>query len=137
MTSSSCSPSGIQAVGDIPPPTSRRILVVDDNRDAAESLQMLLELYGHEVRVAHDGEEALAAFAKERPEVVLLDIGLPRLDGFEVARRLRADGQNRDILLVALTGYGKHEDRALSHEAGFDHHLVEPTVLMGLLARAS
>jgi CheY-like chemotaxis protein len=112
-----------------PPPPGRRILVVDDNRDAAESLQMLLELYGHEVRVAHDGEEALAAFAKERPEVVLLDIGLPRLDGFEVARRLRADGQNRDVLLVALTGYGKH-----------DHHLVkpvEPAMLMSLLARPS
>jgi CheY-like chemotaxis protein len=121
-------------------PTGRRILVVDDNRDAAESLQMLLELYGHEVRVAHDGEEALAAFAKDRPEVILLDIGLPRLDGFEVARRLRADGQNRDVLLVALTGYGKHEDRAHSREAGFDHHLVkpvEPTMLMSLLARPS
>lgn len=121
-----------------PAPAGRRILVVDDNLDGAESLSMLLELAGHEVHLAHDGEEALARFETVRPEVVLLDIGLPKLDGFEVARRLRGDGKNRDILLIALTGYGKEGDRALSREAGFDHHLVkpvEPSTLMDLLVR--
>jgi CheY-like chemotaxis protein len=134
------SPSGIQAVGDESPPVkSRKILVVDDNRDAAESLQILLELSGHEVLLAYDGEEALAAVASHRPEVILLDIGLPKLDGFEVARRLRADESNRSLLLVALTGYGRAGDRALSHDAGFDHHLVkpvEPVTLISLLASA-
>jgi signal transduction histidine kinase len=121
-----------------PSTVGRKILVVDDNQDAAESLEMLLELAGHEVQLAHDGEQALAVFESDRPEVVLLDIGLPKLDGFEVARRLRSNEKNRDILLVALTGYGKEGDRALSREAGFDHHLVkpvEPTTLMTLLAR--
>lgn len=121
-----------------PAPAGRKVLVVDDNRDGAESLSMLLELAGHEVHLAHDGEEALSRFESVRPEVVLLDIGLPKLDGFEVARRLRGEGKNRDILLIALTGYGKEGDRSLSREAGFDHHLVkpvEPTVLMDLLAR--
>ena len=118
----------------------RRVLIIEDHRDAAESLQMLLELAGHEVQIAHDGEEALSLFESARPEVVLLDIGLPKLDGFEVARRLRSGGKNREILLVALTGYGQEGDRALSRDAGFDHHLVkpvEPATLMGLLARPS
>jgi len=127
-----------QATG--PSTVRRKVLVVDDNRDGAESLQMLLELAGHEVRLAHDGEEALAKAESYRPEVILLDIGLPKLDGFEVARRLRADGKFRDILLIALTGYGKEGDRTLSQEAGFDHHLVkpvEPSVLMDLLVRVA
>ena len=115
----------------------RKVLVVDDNVDSAESLSMLLELSGHEVYLAHDGEQALAEFELRRPDVVLLDIGLPKLDGFEVARRLRSDDRNRDLLLIALTGYGKDDDRNRGRDAGFNHHLVkpvEPETLMKLLA---
>ena len=106
------------------PPASRKVLVVDDNADAAESLAMILSLRGHEARTALDGPEALAVAREFRPEVVMLDIGLPGMDGYEVARRLRAD--HGGILLVALTGYGQDEDRRRSKEAGFDHHLVKP-----------
>jgi signal transduction histidine kinase/DNA-binding response OmpR family regulator len=114
----------------------RRVLVVDDNVDGAESLATLLKLLGHEVHVAHDGPAALRATADVRPEVVFLDIGLPGMDGYEVARRLRRPGRN-EALLVALTGYGQDEDRRRSREAGFDHHLVkpvDPAVLEELLA---
>jgi PAS domain S-box-containing protein len=107
-------------------PTRRRVLVVDDNLDAAESLAMLLELGGHETRMAHDGEEAIAAAAAFRPDVVLLDIGLPKLSGHEAARRIRAEPWGRSLLLVALTGWGQAPDRRKSDEAGFDHHLVKP-----------
>jgi CheY-like chemotaxis protein len=122
---------------DTPVRSGRRVLVVDDNVDSAESLSMLLELSGHEVYMAHDGEQALAEFERRRPDAVLLDIGLPKLDGFEVARRLRSDGRNSDLLLIALTGYGKDDDRSRGRNAGFDHHLVkpvEPETLMKLLA---
>ena len=107
----------------------RRVLVVDDSRDSAESLALLLELKGHEVRVALDGPAALEAARGFLPEIVLLDIGLPGMDGYEVARRLRAGRDGIDgegMLLVALTGYGQDEDRRRSREAGFDHHLVKP-----------
>jgi two-component system CheB/CheR fusion protein len=106
--------------------TGRRILVVDDNIDAAESLALLLKIEGHSVEMAHDGVAALEAVRKKYPDVVLLDIGLPRMDGYEVARRLRSMEDQRDTLLVALTGYGQTEDRRRSREAGFDHHLVKP-----------
>jgi CheY-like chemotaxis protein len=103
----------------------RRVLVVEDNRDSAASLSVLLELMGHEVRVAYTGPEAVALAAEWPPEITISDIGLPGFDGFEVARRLR--GQfGRGPLLVALTGYGREEDRRMSQEAGFDHHLVKP-----------
>jgi CheY-like chemotaxis protein len=103
----------------------RRVLVVEDNRDSAASLSVLLELMGHEVRVAYTGPEAVALAAEWPPEITISDIGLPGFDGFEVARRLR--GQlGRGPLLVALTGYGRDEDRRMSQEAGFDHHLVKP-----------
>lgn len=104
----------------------RRVLVVDDNRDAAESLAMLLGAWNHEVRTVHSGPEALDLSASFRPDVILLDIGLPGMDGYEVARRLRQRPNAKMTLLVALTGYGRAEDRRQSHEAGFDEHLVKP-----------
>ena len=105
---------------------ARRILIVDDNQDAAESLRLLLSMLGHEVRVAHDGLEAVRAAAAHEPEVVLLDLGLPTLSGYEVARRIRGQAGGADVLLIALTGWGKEEDRRRSREAGFDHHLTKP-----------
>jgi signal transduction histidine kinase/DNA-binding response OmpR family regulator len=120
------------------PAQRRRILVVDDNRDAATSLAMLLELTGHETRVAHDGLEAVQAAENFRPDVVLLDIGLPKLNGFEAARMIRQQPWGQDMLLVALTGWGQDEDRRKSSEAGFDAHLVKPAnpvALTELLAR--
>jgi CheY-like chemotaxis protein len=107
-------------------PTSRRILVVDDSRDAAQTLALLLRIKGYEVRTAHDGREALDVARQQQPEVVFLDIGLPHLDGYAVAAQLRRDPATRDAYLVAMTGYGQEEDRRRSREAGFDHHLVKP-----------
>ena len=115
----------------------RRVLVVDDNRDAAESLTVLLELWGHAVRIANDGPDALALAAEYRPDTVLLDIGLPGMDGYEVARRLRELPGSHSMFLVAVTGYGQDEDRRRAYETGFDHHLtkpVEPAKLGSLLA---
>jgi signal transduction histidine kinase len=104
---------------------ARRILVVDDNRDAAEGLAALLRLRGHEVLVAHDGPMALDITATERPSVVLLDIGLPEMDGYEVCRRLRKQGL-ADAQIIAMTGYGQERDRQRSKEAGFNTHMVKP-----------
>jgi signal transduction histidine kinase/DNA-binding response OmpR family regulator len=120
-------------------PQRRRVLIVDDNADAARSLGMLMEMSGHEARLCFDGQEGLVEAEKFLPEVVLLDIGLPGLDGFEVARRLRAMNLSPRPLLVALTGYGQADDVRRSREAGFDHHLVKPAdphTLTGLLASA-
>jgi PAS domain S-box-containing protein len=103
-----------------------KILVVDDNVDAAESLLTLLLLQGHQVESAHDGEMALATAETFRPDVVLLDLGMPRMDGFEVARRLRSTSEGRAATLVALTGWGQDEDRRRTRDAGFDHHLTKP-----------
>ena len=103
----------------------RRILVVDDNRDAAEGLAALLRLRGHEVLVAHDGQMALDITAAERPSVILLDIGLPEMDGYEVCRRLREQGL-ADAQIIAMTGYGQERDRQRSREAGFNTHMVKP-----------
>jgi PAS domain S-box-containing protein len=105
---------------------SRRILVVDDNEDAAESLAQFLRMKGQEVRTAYRGPAALEAAGAFLPEVVLLDIGMPGMDGYEVARRLRRESGLEKILLVALTGYGREEDRRRSREAAIDHHLVKP-----------
>jgi two-component system CheB/CheR fusion protein len=117
----------IEAEGEGPP--GRRVLVVDDNVDAARSLTLLLSLWGHEVVAVHDGPEAITAALAQRPEVVLLDIGLPQMDGYEVAYRLRnapeLSGSVRP-LIVAMTGYGQDEDRRRSRDAGFDHHMVKP-----------
>jgi signal transduction histidine kinase len=119
-------------------PRGRRILIVDDNRDALESLATLMEMAGHEVATAADGEAALAIAARSQPEVVLLDLGLPRLDGYEVSRRIRAQEWGKHMVLVALTGWGQAEDRRRTREAGFDSHLVKPLnldVLTELLQR--
>lgn len=103
-----------------------RILVVDDNRDSAETLSMLLELMGHEMNLAYDGEQALALAKEIKPDVVLLDIGLPKMDGYEVARQIRQEPWGSNPILVAITGWGQTEDKDLSRESGFDHHLVKP-----------
>ena len=105
---------------------SRRILVVDDNRDAASSLARLLQLAGHETRLAHDGVEAVTAAAAFKPDVALLDIGLPELNGYDAAQAIRAQPSGMDIVLVALTGWGQEEDRRRSKSAGFDVHMVKP-----------
>ncbi|HEY6065521.1 MAG TPA: ATP-binding protein, partial [Thermoanaerobaculia bacterium] len=123
--------------GHLAPARSLRILVVDDNRDSTASLELLLELSGHGVRTAHDGLEALGAADEFRPDVVLLDIGLPKMDGYDVARALRRQPWGRAIVIIAVTGWGQEEDRQRSMEAGFDHHLVkpvDPSTLVELLA---
>jgi len=112
----------------------RRVLIVDDNRDSAESLAMLLEITGNKTFQAHDGVEALDAIEKHRPEVVLLDIGLPKLDGHEVCRRVREQPWGRDIIIIALTGWGQDDDRRKSEEAGFNGHLVKPVDYDNLLS---
>jgi len=105
---------------------SRRIMVVDDNRDAALSLSMLLKLEGHNVSVAHDGKTALDMATASVPDAIFLDIGMPGMDGFEVARRIRATPQLQNIRLIALTGWGQEEDRRRTAQVGFDFHLVKP-----------
>ena len=105
---------------------TRRVLVIDDNIDAAESLAELLRVSGHEAQAVHDGAEALVAARGLPPEVVFLDLGLPGMDGYEVARRLRAEPHLSGAVLVALSGWGNAEDRRRSREAGFDHHLTKP-----------
>ena len=127
-------PPGAMSVTTQPPPTeiakptesALRVLVVDDNLDAANALKMLVEEAGHLVRMAHTGPTALAAALDYRPDVMLLDIGLPELDGFEVAKRIRQEPLLRDIVLVAVTGYRQAADRQRVLEAGFDHYLVKP-----------
>jgi CheY-like chemotaxis protein len=114
-----------------------RILVVDDSIDSAETLGELLKIWGHDVQLAHDGPGAVAAARDYRPEVILLDIGLPGMDGFAVAAELRKEGLG-GRLLVALTGYGEQQDKDRAVKAGFDHHLVkpiDPDTLQKLLAR--
>jgi|CXWL01.1.fsa_nt_gi PAS domain S-box-containing protein len=116
--------------------TARRILVVDDNRDVVTTLAMVFELEGHDVHRAYDGEEALRAVEGFRPELVLLDLGMPRLNGFEVCRRLRATPWGTNVRLVALTGWGQDDDKRRTRDAGFDLHLVKPVdpeVLLALL----
>ena len=116
---SSAAPSSV-------PTLARRILVVDDNRDAVDALAMMLRLNGSDVEVAYDGPSGLATAQSFRPDAIVLDIGLPGMDGYEVARRLRMRPETADKLIVAVTGYGQKEDRERAHAAGFDHHLVKP-----------
>jgi PAS domain S-box-containing protein len=117
----------LPAAGDRPESSSeRRVLIVDDNIDSAESLAMLLEITGNKTSVAHDGVEALESIEKYRPEVILLDIGLPKLDGHEVCRRVRELPWGKDVVIIALTGWGQEDDRRKSEEAGFNAHLVKP-----------
>jgi CheY-like chemotaxis protein len=107
-------------------PHGLRVLVVDDNVDTADSLTLLVELLNHDVRTAYDGPTALEIAVEYRPNVALLDIGLPGLNGYEVATRIRQQAGLEGIVLVAITGYGQESDRQLAMEAGFDHHLVKP-----------
>jgi len=112
---------------------SRRVLVVDDSEDGAESMAMILQFAGHETCKAYDGVAALEAAERFRPDVVLLDIGLPRMNGYEVCRRLRQEAWGREMTIVALTGWGQEEDRNRSKEAGFDMHMVKPVDFDALL----
>jgi PAS domain S-box-containing protein len=117
--------------------SSLRILIVDDNRDGADSLAMMLKMMGNDTRTAYDGQEAVQAAGEFRPDVVLLDIGLPKLNGYEACRRIREQAWGKSTILIAVTGWGQEEDRRRSHEAGFDHHMVKPVdtqALMKLLA---
>jgi CheY-like chemotaxis protein len=119
-------------------PRQRRVLVADDNRDAGETMAMLLRLDGHEVHVATDGLQAVEMFAREQPEVVILDIGMPGLSGHEVARRIRDQCGERAVTLIAVTGWGQKADKDRAAASGFDHHFtkpVEPTVLSALLQK--
>ncbi|MGE5170547.1 MAG: response regulator [Rudaea sp.] len=109
-----------------------RILVADDNRDAATSLATLLSFDGHDTRIANDGEEALRVAEEFLPHIAFLDIGMPRVDGYEVARRIRAASWGGSILLVALTGWGQADDRRRALEAGFDRHFTKPLDLDAL-----
>jgi CheY-like chemotaxis protein len=128
-------PSGLMAqpvveavTADRPPVAGAalKILVVDDNRDAADTCATLLELSGHQVQVAYAGEKALAVAGRFQPHVAILDIGLPDINGYELARRIRSAPWGRDIALVAMTGWGQDEDRRRALEAGFDRHLTKP-----------
>jgi CheY-like chemotaxis protein len=118
-----------------------RILIADDNRDAADTMGMLLELGGHEVIVAHSGNEALELGRQHRPQVVILDIGMPDINGYEVARRARSEDWGKSAYLIALTGWGQAEDKERARVAGFDRHLTKPVdpdlveeILKGYLA---
>jgi two-component system CheB/CheR fusion protein len=106
--------------------TRRRILVVDDNRDAVASLVMMLSILGHDTRTAHDGHEAVEQAEAFRPDVILLDLDLPKLNGYDVCRRIRQNPWGQGMIIVAATGWGQEEDRQRSHEAGFNHHMVKP-----------
>jgi CheY-like chemotaxis protein len=119
-------PHGAAADGAVRSPGGRRVLVVDDNVDAADTLAMLLGLAGHDVHVAINGGEALASAARLRPELAFLDLGLPDIGGLELAGRIRALPGLGPVRLVALTGWGREEDRARAREAGFDAHLTKP-----------
>jgi CheY-like chemotaxis protein len=117
----------------------RRILVVDDNQDSLESTALLLGMLGHVVQTAVDGLAAVEAAERFRPDVILMDIGLPKLDGHAATRRIRAEPWGKSILIIAVTGWGQESDRALSKAAGCDAHLVKPldvTELEGMLAYA-
>jgi CheY-like chemotaxis protein len=103
-----------------------RILIADDNADSAESMGMLLRLMGNDVRIASDGLEAVEQAASFQPDIVLMDIGMPRLDGYEAARRIRNQDWSRDTLLVAVTGWGPSDDSEEATAAGFDHHFTKP-----------
>ncbi len=141
LPASVATPSGAQAIAAAPAvalQTSRRILVADDNIDAAESMAMLMETEGHEVMLAHDGPAALDTAETHRPDVALLDIGMPGFDGYELAARIRAADWGRNMLLVAMTGWGQRDDRQRALEAGFDVHMTKPVsveAVMQLLAQ--
>jgi PAS domain S-box-containing protein len=119
-------PGVVSTAVDQEPVASRRVLIADDNRDAAETLAMLLQIEGHEVHVVHDGRAAVSAFTDFNPEVALLDIGMPELSGYEVARRVRENVQGQAVTLIALTGWGQERDKEQALAAGFNHHFTKP-----------
>jgi CheY-like chemotaxis protein len=122
--------------GEAPRGRRRRVLVVDDLRDSADSLAMLLRLIGQDVHTVYDGRQAMRAAEELRPEVVLLDIGMPEVSGYEVCRHIRGQPWGGAVFIIALTGWGQEDDRRTAREAGFDHHLVKPVdpeELMALL----
>jgi CheY-like chemotaxis protein len=121
------------------PRSSARILIVEDDRDTAESMARLLKIFGYEVDVAREGCEAIALATRQKPDFVLLDIGLPGMDGYQVARNLKQEVTCKETVIIAVTGYGQLEDRDRSREAGIEHHLVKPIdhgVLLALLVDA-
>jgi len=114
-----------------------RILVADDNRDAAASLAALLRIVGHDVRTAHNGVEAVGLADEHRPDVIVMDIGMPKMNGYDAARKIRAEPWGKHVAIYAVSGWGQEDDKRLSTEAGIDHHLVkpvEPETLLRLLA---
>jgi CheY-like chemotaxis protein len=121
-----------KVVAEKPTGPRRRILVVEDNRDAAESLGMLLRMIGHDVRTAHNAAEAVAAAPEYRPLLVLMDLGMPRVNGYEAARLIRAEPWGAGLFLVALTGWGSEADQQRTRDAGFDRHLVKPVDIEAL-----
>jgi PAS domain S-box-containing protein len=130
-------PARLDEAGGQLPVRKRRILIVDDNRDSADSLTMLLQIVGHEVRTAYDGEQAVEAARALRPEIALLDIGMPKLNGYDACRRIREQPWGQGMYLIALTGCGQEQDQRRTEEAGFNHHMVkpvDPAALMKLLA---
>ena len=130
MSASAISPTSPKHIVSGSDEAALRVLVVDDNMDSAKSLGMLLEATGHDVQLAYDGPTALQATLDYRPNVVLLDIGLPGLDGYKVAKRIREQPTLKNVVLVAMTGYGHVADLRRSDEAGFNHHLVKPADFM-------
>ncbi len=119
--------------------TAPPILIIEDDQDTAESMARVFQLFGHDVQVARNGPQAIALARRHQPRFVLLDLGLPGLDGYQVASRLRQECPE-PLVIIAVTGYGQPEDRRRSREAGIDHHLLKPTnlfALQALLARAS
>ncbi len=112
---------------------TRRILIVDDYRDTTEFFALVLERLGHDVRTASDGFQAIAVAEKFRPEVILLDLGLPDLNGFETVKRIRKESWSEGTVLIAISGYGDKRDRELSQEAGFDAHLLKPVPMKDIV----
>jgi DNA-binding response OmpR family regulator len=114
--------------------------VADDNRDATESLAALLRMVGHEVRIAYDGVEAVGVASEYRPDAVVLDIGMPKMSGYDVAKKLRAESTGRELTIIAVSGWGQEADKQRSRESGIDHHLVkplEPSSLLRVLATSA
>jgi CheY-like chemotaxis protein len=110
----------------------RNILIADDNRDGAETMSMLLKHAGHQVHVAHSGTQALEMARRIRPQVIVLDIGMPDISGYEVAERIRVEAWGNDVMLIAVTGWGQQDDKRRAHAAGFDHHMTKPIDPLGL-----
>jgi len=124
--------AGEKAPDLVVPGRKQRILVVDDNRDGAESLALMLQLKGHEVRTAHDGLDGVATAEQFRPQVILMDVGMPRMNGLDATRRIRSQTWGKEITIIALTGWGQESDRERSNQAGCNGHLVKPVSLPDL-----